>query len=92
MSKPVDLIVANTMHELMDLVRTEEIIWGQKSVKSMASLPSSAVELCARHLMIKIVRDADIEQVYRALAACLAPSSPDMIKEGLQAVRDRQKA
>jgi len=92
MAKPVDLIVASTMQSFVRHLHIASHVLGRKKAPLIATVPTYAVEQVARQLLIEIAHEADIDIVYAALAACKAPDSPDMIKEGLQAVRDRQKA
>lgn len=95
--KPIDLIVANVMHESADREREAEPIVA--IVKKLSRhMPGVSVDDMmgefsadtARVLLTRIAREAPLSHVLKALAAVGAPSSIDMINEGRQAVKDRQ--
>ncbi len=89
---PVDLIVANVMHEA---VAQEKLIdrFLEETKKALPTADvatlSMAIEMAtARQLLTRIAETAQMKHVYAALAAVGAPSSADLIKDGIQAVKD----
>ncbi len=97
MTKPVDLIVANVMHEsvgkLAGVERLYHSLTGNKMSRSESDDAADVVtSLIARDLLKRLADEAPLIDVFAALAAVKAPSSKSDIKEGMQAVRDRQEA
>lgn len=98
-NKPVNLIVANTMHEAFALVhdmntKAKELARVARKYKAdfdMQPLPENFIaDQIARKLLCEISHEAKISEVYKALAAISAPSSAADIQEGLQAIEDKQ--
>lgn len=97
MTKPVDLIVANVMHEASDALPAAEAIRRRFDdmiraapggvAQSMPPLPDTNDEI-ARGLACRLAHQASLSVVYGMLAAAGAPASAEMIREGLQAVKD----
>lgn len=100
---PIDLIVAMGMHEGLD--KLKELQARDDAIKSLkrdleaqigpvvSEPPSAAASFypeLARALLCAISHRANLVEVFRALAAVGAPSSIDMLKEGIQAVKDKQ--
>ena len=91
--KPVDLIVANVMHEVADELRRVQAIVDDLTKKAgmIQSVQPPFDQIyrdVARSLLCNISHDADLSVVFSALAACKAPATAEMISEGLQAVQD----
>jgi hypothetical protein len=103
MKKPIDLIIANVMHECagqqtaVDAIIEAALAVNQNvahrdngAAVTESSMRRSWLEECARKLLCTIAHDGKIGDVFKALATLNAPSTPEMIGEGLQAVKDRQ--
>jgi hypothetical protein len=91
-TKPVDLIVATTMHEALRAVKEFEAIKGiiaKFGTFKQDDVPDMNAEI-ARKLLCSISHDAHISKIYEALKAVGAPCSADDIKESIKAVRERQ--
>lgn len=103
MSKPIDLIVANVMHDaqeadakIFDLA--EEILSKVRKghplhdlmVQERKSARTDHLKITARAILCQIAHDAEMDDVLASLAAVGAPATLDMIKEGLTAVADRK--
>lgn len=99
MSKPIDLIVANIMHDAFDLIQAAmaardqalDLVkkHGLDPAQFKLDMPNTAEQI-ARKLLCEIAHEAPVSDVYTALASVKAPSSADLISEGLQAIKDRQ--
>lgn len=90
-TKPIDLIVANVMHDATDALKKFDILL--KAAERVGGRLMDGTDLnveVARKLLCEIAHEASSTDVFRALAAVGAPSSIGDIKDGLQAVRDRQ--
>lgn len=86
--KPIDLIVANTMHHCMS--RWDALGEFIRSLGfSSGEIDQQMHKEIARKLLMDIATNASITKVYAALKAVGAPCSSDDIKEGLQAVKER---
>lgn len=92
-TKPVDLIVANTMHDivgLLPMLKTLDDVLKQCGAKT--GTPVDIIHTAAaRRLLTEIAKQADISKVYAALKAVGAPDTAEMIGEGIKAVQDRQR-
>ena len=98
-NRPIDLIVANVMHDaagfdpLIDKILHVAEQFRPDLKKSLKKdLDASFYDDVARRLLCMIANEAKIADVHKALAAVGAPASAEMIGEGVQAVRDRQGA
>ncbi len=99
MNKPVDLVVANVMHEGSafnvhddEVVRAAIEIAGRKAdTTNIKNVKRALAEMVARKLLCEISHQCSTKTVMAALKAVKAPSSIDDILEGLQAVEDRNK-
>lgn len=95
-NKPIDLVIANTMHEAaksLDVIDelAKELLNTNNSPdhhKLIAAGRSAFREQIARKLLCSISHDCTLDVVFSALAHLGAPSSSDMIQDGLQAVQD----
>lgn len=100
---PIDLIVATLMHAGLDKLKQVEAM--QDAIKSITQriekdigpvisetpdLMSQFYPEMARALLCEVANKASLVEVFRALAAVGAPTSIDMLREGIQAVKDRQ--
>ena len=93
MTKPVDLIVANVMHEAVDQMAIIDRVTdaARKAFPDAAlQFDGNAHEIIARMLLRRIADDAPMASIYASLSASGAPGSLDLVKEGLQAVKDRR--
>lgn len=91
-SKPVDLIVSNVMHNAADGVKKLEALvkaMGRLLPEARAEIPDVPTEV-ARKLLCEIAHEASPALVFKSLEAVGAPASKQMISEGLQAVKDMQ--
>lgn len=93
MTKPVDLVVANIMHEAAAIDGIREFVTEYKGGKKTVTRKTwlSFSDAIARKLLCEISHDCPIEDVLTALEAVKAPASQADILEGLQAVFDRKK-
>jgi hypothetical protein len=99
MTKPVDLIVANIMHEANSLNITDKVLLdtleqvaGRRPPASVAKTARAVLlEQIARKLLCEIAHGAPMVGVFKALAAVKAPSSIADIEDGMQAVQDRSE-
>lgn len=93
-TKPVDLIVANTMYEAVDQIAIVERLQtaAKKAKVDLSFFGPMCDEVIARRLLSEIANQASLKTVFLALSAVNAPSSVELIKEGLQAVMDRRQA
>jgi hypothetical protein len=89
-NKPIDLVVANLMHEI-----SREIVIAMAFVKDVTkrelqidTMDKQLANQIARKLLCEISHEANISHVYAALKAVGAPHSVADIKEGLQAVKE----
>ena len=87
--KPVELVVTNTLYEILSNIETlpPEI---QDKVKASTYLTDNAGYV-ARHILLEISQSASLPIVYKALAAINAPSTPDEISHRMQAVVDQTR-
>lgn len=97
---PVDKIVAKIMSEGVEQKINFKLIDGllgniyEAAKKSGVATPPPPDLMCnfpktaARMLLIAIAEDADIDVVLKALGAVGAPSSLDLIEEGIQAAKE----
>lgn len=105
-TKPIDLIVAEAMHDYARRMQNARAILsamqdasalrigGHKGTGSVASEAKRIgidlnVEL-ARTLLCQISHNAKIADVLKALAACGAPDTLELLGEGLKAVEEAQ--
>jgi negative regulator of sigma E activity len=98
-TRPVDLIVANVMHDAVGQKSGAEDLMhrlakalkaeGMKNVPPVPKLELDPHEV-ARTLLCRIAHDASIKVVFSALKAASAPCSSSDITEGIQAVLDGQ--
>lgn len=90
---PIDLIVATVMHEAVAQVQLYERIAAKARDIipgcDMSVLQVGVDDAIARQLLLRIAKEAQIKHVYAALKAVGAPSSAELIQDGLQAVTDR---
>ena len=94
-SKPIDLIVANRMHELADEVSIllESVApFAPLLADSKGAIEACAYEAASRALLVAIAKHASIEKVFTALKSVGAPCSIDDIREGLTAIKERASA
>ena len=83
-SKPIDLIVANAMHD-----NASKLALARTLCKSLnAKMPGDLHETLARNLLCSISHEAHIGKIYDALKLLGAPCSADDIMEGLRAIED----
>ena len=92
--KPIDLIVANSMYEGYSSMKfADELI---RHARLQGSKPDVTIgdihDSLARQLLANIAREANIVQVYAALALLKAPATRELIAVGLQAIKDQQTA
>lgn len=85
MSKPVDLIIANRLHET-----AERLASVPQALLTVARPEQLSAEL-ARALLCAVSHDAALPLVLKALAVAGAPSTLDEIAQRLQAARDQQR-
>lgn len=99
MSKPVDLVVANVMHEGSafnvhneDVVRAAIEIAGRKAdAANIQNVRHALAEMVARKLLCEISHHCSVKTVMVALKAVKAPCSISDILDGLEAVEDSNK-
>lgn len=87
MSTPVELIVANVIHQLVSGIgelpdNLKELMGRQSDV---------VLEDTARQILCQIAHESNIRIVFAALAAANAPSNKDDIKARLVAAKDAQE-
>jgi len=93
-SKPINLIIANTMHAAVASIQDAQHT--RDAMTSMCNIPSKPVdltgvnELVARRLLCDIAHQASVKDILTCLGACNAPNTLDLIGEGMQAVKDEQ--
>lgn len=103
---PIDIIVATVMHRALDLIRgkqqeqdalgslkseIEKMLGGNgKVISEPPNVVEPAYDEVARKLLCLIAHNASMANVFKALAAVGAPSSIELIKEGVQAVADKE--
>ena len=92
-TRPIDLIVANMMHEAVDASESvDDLVKELKKagfrVDGKPTVPDLA-EKVAREMLCRVAHDATMEQVFKALAAVGAPCCADDINEGMRAVKER---
>ena len=99
MSKPVDLVVANIMHEgaafnalRPDVLRQAIELAGQKATtENITKVKDTLAEMIARKLLCEISYQCSLKIVMSALKSVKAPCSIADILDGLQAVEDNNK-
>jgi hypothetical protein len=100
-NKPVDIVVATLVHELVaiidgnnkitnDLIELLGSITGKKPDRPRVELQPDMLNQVARRMLCTLAHETTMPVVFAALKAATAPSSVDDIKEAIQAVRDRQ--
>lgn len=101
-TKPIDLIVADTMHDYARRMQNARAILsamqeashgrsGGGSVASEAKRIGIDVNVeIARTLLCQISHNAKIADVLKALSACGAPATLELLGEGLKAVEEAQ--
>lgn len=98
MTKPIDLIVANVMHETVDTLKAG-LSLGAKfvAVLGVDKPPDRTAEIMAdpenqevivRYLLCQIAHQAALPRVLDALKAVGAPCSLDDIREGFTAAKE----
>lgn len=89
-SKPIDLIVANTMHDVLAKSKMVEDLTSALTGKVIAVAMENEQrrEIVARHLLCQIAHGASIKNVFAALKAVNAPCSHDDITESWTAVTE----
>lgn len=93
MSKPIDLIVANTMHDTMRKVTDAHTVMCAATGKDRSiEVDRIGREAIARHLLCQIAHDASMSNVFAALKAIGAPHSDDDISESVKAVLESMSA
>lgn len=91
-TKPIDLIVANTMHESVSAVAQLRTIEGLISRLGGKTVDDFNVHNeIARKLLCSISHEADMAKVFVALLAVGAPCTAEDIAEGLRAVKERAR-
>lgn len=95
-NKPVDLVVANTMHEAVQAINAASSHVGtlQKMLEKLGATVTSAMpdasDAVARKMLCNISHEVPIAVVMKALASVTSFKTLGDINDGLQAVRDRQ--
>jgi len=90
-SKPIDLIVANTMHEVVGQIASANKILELLSPPGKAralEIDAQGREAIARKMLCNIAHDASLSNVLKALKLLGAPHSHDDISEGVNAVME----
>ncbi|WP_414461763.1 hypothetical protein [Hyphomicrobium sp. DY-1] len=88
MSKPVELIIANVVHEIQYAISNLSVE-AQEVAKKVAATGSDPVaQTAARSMLAAIAFGADLSQVLKALASVGGPSTQDEIAQRLSAARD----
>ena len=94
-TRPIDLIVANMMHEAVDASETANDLVKhlEKAGLRIDGTPplTGFAEQVAREMLCRVAHNATMEQVFKALAAVGAPCCSDDINEGMRAVKDRME-
>lgn len=103
MSKPVDLIIANSIHEaLARLIEAQEQVAASlESLGKSGLIPESSMptmknifdvpelpEEIARALLCRISHEAHLSLVLKALGSVGGPSGLEQVKDRLQSARD----
>lgn len=86
MNKPVELIVANAVHDIAS--RTTALPPELIALAAGAENRDPVAEACARHLLCALAHDAALPVILRALAATGAPATIADLAQRLTAVRD----
>jgi hypothetical protein len=92
MSKPVELIVINALHDLLEKIDAMPLPDAAKAKLTAALFEPFGNEVTARNVLGNIAAHASINVVLKALAAAGAPSALPEIRERLIATRDSRKA
>lgn len=90
--KPVDLIVANVLHDATGVEREVSSVKSDGKALYDDDMRRTLQEATARRLLMDIADQAALPNVLRALAAVGAPSRIEDIAEGIAAIRERQTA
>lgn len=85
--KPIDLIVANSMHDIANATEMLTKVLGQ--VSGPFNFEQEINETIARRLLCDIAHNANMRHVFDALKSVGAPCSHDDIAEGRRAIRER---
>ncbi len=88
--KPIDLIVANSMHRCASEMEVIKSLVGAFKISEPEIRPAIA-ENVARLILQSLARDGRSVDVYAALRAVGAPCSVEDIHEGITAVLERAK-
>jgi hypothetical protein len=94
MPRPVDLIVANRIHSVVDQVRLLSFLNPDAATRMLSaadSMPRDVITGLARDLLVDIAKDADLYIVFKCLALAKAPDSHAMLREAVQSVLDRER-
>lgn len=85
MTRPVDLITANTAHEIHDRIAMIEAATGDKKP------PAVRAEVFSRQLLCNIAHEASERDVMRALASLGAPATEADLLARLAAAGEAQR-
>ena len=88
MTKPIDLIVANAMHEYVSKLLLARDLAKALGAKGTFFTDEATHDVMARSLLCNISHDAHIGKVYAALQAVGAPCSADDMREGVKAAAE----
>lgn len=101
-TKPIDLIVAETMHRYASNMQTARMFLkemreakpdlhqGRTFDEAVRHIGIDVREELARTLLCKIAHDARVGDVLKALQSVGAPATLDFIADGLKAVEESQ--
>jgi len=92
MSKPVELIVINVLHDILEKVDATPVPAPIKGQILDELFQPFGNEVVARTILERLAVQASINVVLKALAAAGAPSALPEIRERLIATRDSRKA
>ena len=88
-TKPIDLIVANAMHEFVGKIALARKLVKAIGLKNVtAEIDAEACEQMARQLLCDIAHEASISKVHEALKIVGAPHSADDMMEGVRAAAE----
>lgn len=87
MSKPVELIIANTVHDAAEQMARNKLLFD-----TVQADPGAVHEAIARKLLCSLSHDAALSMVLRALGAVGGPATLSDIGARLVAARDAQSA
>lgn len=91
MTKPIDLIVANTMHDIAETIRAAQAFTRAVGGKFSSDIDQDARDAIARMLLRNVARDAPLSAVLKALKIIGAPNSHDDIDEAVKSVMESQE-